>query len=235
LQALLAWAVAVLPLWLFWMTRPPMSSRHALTGAMLTVLIAAMLAGQQLRRWPLLAPLWLAVLLLMNAPFGSKDYDFNYRPNGNLPQGARMNRQAFAVGMSIADAITEHTDRTKALIGEPDEEVLGGIDLLPLVEFSMADRSATVRCVGQISGQIDPHTRDIVFTSPDGWQTNLLRYVEPRRVGFYRGKGVGFYAPWGLQGARINVLGVEVVEFDPQAIHEQMFGPGEAVAIPDRR
>jgi hypothetical protein len=225
LQTLLAWAIAVLPLWLFWMTRPPMSSRHALPGAILTVLFAAVLAGRQLRRWPFLAPAWVVGLLLANAPFGSSDFDFNYRPCGNLPRGARLNRQAFEVGMTIADAITARPERTKALIGSPDKDVLGGIDLLPLVELSMAARSAHVRCVGQIRGHTDPHTRDIVFSSTDGRQTNLLRYVEPRRVAFYRGEDVGFYAPWGLQGARINVADVDVMEFDPQAIHDAMYGP----------
>jgi len=226
LRALLAWSLAVLPLWMFWMTRPPMSSRHALPGAVLTALFAAWLAGRQAPRTAWLAPVWLVVLLLLNGVWGTPGFDFNYRPSGRLPAGARLNRQAFAVGQSIADEIAAPTDRIKAILGEPDPDVLGGIDLLPLVEFAMASRSVQTRCVGQIDGPTDPHTHDIIFTDASGRETRLLRYVDPRRVGLYRGDGVGFYAPWGLQGARVNVLGVEVVTFDPLARYREMFGSG---------
>jgi hypothetical protein len=220
----LAWAIAVLPLWIFWMMRPPMSSRHALPGAILTVLFAALLAGRQARRWPWLAPVWLVVLLLVNSGFGAPVYDFNYRPSGDLPGGTRLNRQAYAVGMDIAEDIATPEEHIKAILGEPDPAVLGGIDLLPLIEYAMASRSVRMHCLGKYRGPTDGHSRDIAFTDRAGRETLLLRSVEAKRVGLYRGEGIGLYAPWGLQGARINVLGVEVVQFDPQRLFDERFG-----------
>ena len=61
--------------------------------------------------------------------------------------------------------------------------------------------------------------------------THTLRYRRPdstdRLLAIadkYRGDGVAFYAPWGLQGAKVNVVGVTVREFDPVAVHRQLFG-----------
>jgi hypothetical protein len=224
-RALVSWAIAVLPLWIFWMARPPMSSRHALPGAVLTALFAAWVAGRQAQRWQWLAPLWLVALLAGNAVFGKAGYDFNYRPSGNLSAGVRVNRQAYAVGMDIAAAIAAPQERNKAILGRPDPQVLGGIDLVPLIEYAMASRSVSARCLGKLGEVSDWHARDIVFTDRQGTETYLLRSVQAKRVGLYRGEGVGFYAPWGLQGARINVLGVEIMEFDPQRLYDERFGP----------
>jgi hypothetical protein len=223
LRLVVAWVVAVWPLWLFWMSRPPMSSRHALPGAVVTVLLAAQAASLVWGRRPRWAVVWLVLLIGINATLRSQSFDFNYRPSGDLMQGADRNRRAFAVATHIADRISEPVDRTKILLGRSDPDILSNLDLLPFIEYAMASQSTQVRCLGRIGQKQDHHMRDLVFTAPEGRETKLLRGVDPRRVGLYRGEGVGFYAPWGLQGATVNVLGVEVVEFDPVSIYETMF------------
>jgi hypothetical protein len=217
----LAWAVATTPLWLFWLLHPPMSTRHALPGILLTSLFATLGASRLLPR-PIWALLWVVAVLGGNALFGAPGFDINYDPSGRLFTALRVNQRAYAVGGEIARAVAERRENVKVVYGELQPEVLGGLDFHPLIEFALACQARSVRCQKQYTPghwQQPRNALDLVFTFPDGHVTRLYRVADLSRYRDFQAENTGFYAPWGTGGSTMQV---PVTSFDPLALYREL-------------
>ena len=211
-----AWVVGVVPLWLFWLRHPPMSSRHAAPGALITVLLAALVASTLLRK-PRYAAVWLVLVVALNWPFGEPNLDFNYNPSGKLLRTVSVNRRAFAVGDAIGRQVAERQESYKVILGSPHSDVLGGIDFVPAICVAMAKTARSVH----------PSARYVYSFKMDGRQRTILhpyaRASDTRHLTQRHGR-VGYYAPWRTDLEPLTKMGVEVTTFDPNSMFEQMSG-----------
>jgi hypothetical protein len=215
----IAWAVGALPLILFWLARPPMSSRHAMPGVMMTAIIAALMASYVLPRFRYAPVVWLIGLVASNWPFGTPGYDVNYRPSGNLAAGVLVNRRAFAVAHDVARSVAERKEAVKAIIGRPRPDVLGSIDIVQMILVEMGARSTSVRSVDM------EWTKLAVFTDTDGWTTKLFLYLDPvRATNLTRMRRVGYYVVWPYELELARSQGLKVVSFDPNDMYQRTSG-----------
>jgi len=220
IRAGVAWAIGVLPLWAFWLAHPPMSNRHAVPGALLTALFAVLVASRVLRSVPYAGLVWLFALVTINWQFGEPNFDFNYRPSGNLARTLSVNRRAFTVAEQIARKVIERREPIKVVLGPRPmnipKKILGGIDILPSIEVAMASRARTVNTV---TGWV------LVFTAADGYRTTLIPYMNPMRAsknGFSR---AGYYSPWAANLRPLTARGLQIVSFDPDEMFDQLERP----------
>jgi hypothetical protein len=217
----IAWLVGALPLLLFWLARPPMSTRHAMPAAVMTAIVAALLASLILPRARYVAIVWLVAVVGLNWPFGKPDFDFNYEPSGNLAGAVSVNRRAFAVAHDIARTVVERDEPMKAILGHPERGVsaLGAIDFMPIILVEMAARSQSARIINM------QWTGTMVFTGKDDKQTRVFIYMFPERAeNLARMRRAGFYAPWPIDVAPLTRHGVDVVTFDPDEMFETAAG-----------
>ena len=218
IRAGVAWAIGVLPLWAFWLAHPPMSNRHAVPGALLTVLFAVFVASRVLRSVPHAGLVWLFALVTINWQFGEPNIDFNYRPSGNLARTISVNRRAFTVTEKIARTVVERREPIKVVLGRrltniPKNTILGGMDFLPSIEVAMASRARTVSAV----------TRWVlVFTAADGYRTTLVPYIDPVRASRSGFSAAGYYSPWAANLRPLTDRGLQVVSFDPDQMFNQL-------------
>jgi hypothetical protein len=219
LREALAWGVATMPLWTFWLLHPPMSTRHALPGILVTSILATLVASRLFPRPMWIAPLWLAVVLGGNALFGTPGFDINYDPSGRLLAGLRMNQRAYAVGTEIARAVAGRQENVKVVFGELQPSILGGLDFHPMIEFALACQARTVRCQSRYGAPRDLHDIDPIFTDADGHTTKLYRVTDFRRQRAYQAEDTAFYAPWGTGNHKMYV---PVMQFDPQQLYRQV-------------
>jgi hypothetical protein len=208
LRLFVAWAVGTLPLWIFWLARPPMSNRHAVPGVVVTVLFAALL-GQRAFRFRLAPVAWLLLVVGINAGFGEPNPNFNYRPSGNLAATLRVNRRAFAVAEGIARDVVRKREASKVLVGKNRKSVLHGIDILPFIEVAMAQKSRHVSAVG--------NGWPLVFTDAEGVKTTTIPLATVNTARRLRGRDATFYALYGDDVTPLRVEGKRVVSFDPNA------------------
>jgi hypothetical protein len=217
----IAWLVGALPLLLFWLARPPMSTRHAMPAALMTVIVAALLAALLLPRARYAAIVWLLAVVGLNWPFGKPDFDFNYEPSGNLAAAVSVNRRAFAVAHDIARTVVEREEAMKAILGHPERGVsaLGAIDFMPIILVEMAARSQSARMINM------QWTGAVVFTGRDNEQTRVFIYMFPARAeNLVRVRRAGFYAPWPVDLTPLTRHGIEVMTFDPDEMFKTAVG-----------
>ncbi len=210
----IAWAVGALPLWVFWLGRPPMSARHAACGVVVTVLFAALMGSHLLSRRPLAALVWLVAVVAINWPFGGPGMDFNYRPSGNFGRMLSVHHRAFAVGDDIARTVSAKHEPIKVVVGSPRDEVLDRLDFTPAIEVEMARRSKSVHA--------EDFNKQLIFMSGDGYQTRLFVYQAP--VIFMeqeRFRGASFYLPFEVPGMRpLDVPGLNILTFDANVMFQ---------------
>jgi hypothetical protein len=208
----IAWVVGVLPLWIFWLAHPPMSTRHALPGALITVLLAACLASRAFRGIKYAPLVWLVALITANWPLGTPNLDFNYRPSGNLIATLSTSAKARAVRNEIARRIVAQREPIKVILGPRQRNVLGGVDFVPSVEIAMASQSRHIQPVGSTGW-------DLRFTSADGHDTLLLPYMAPAQAAIsLRSEAAHFYSPWKVDITPLTSQGTDVTSFDPDAM-----------------
>jgi hypothetical protein len=216
-----AWLTGALPLLLFWLARPPMSTRHAMPAALMTVLVASLLASRLLPRARYVAVAWLIAVVGLNWPFGKPDFDFNYEPSGNLAGAVSVNRRAFAVAHNIARTVVERDEIAKAIMGTPEQGVsaLGAIDFTPIILVEMAARSQAARIVSM------QWTSATVFTGENRKQTRVFIYMLPSRAeNLVRMRRAGFYAPWPIDLEPLTKHGIKVMTFDPDEMFKTAVG-----------
>ena len=213
MRDVIAWMVAVLPVWLFWMARPPMSNRHSVPGVVATVLFAALI-GSRLSPRARSAAVWLIALIAINWPFGQPNYDFNYKPSGNLASTLRINRRAFTVAEEISRRVAESPEKAKILVGQPSPDVLGYIDLAPFVEVEMASAASRVRAV----------RKELEFTYVEDRKTILYTNIAISDAPEYWFDGVGFYAVYGDDTSYLDELKLPIVRFSPNEMYERVAG-----------
>ena len=210
-----AWAVAALPVVLFWLARPPMSTRHAVTAALVTVLLAALAAEPLLPRRRLVPLFWVLAIVALNWPFGRPGPDFNYQPSGNLVSGIAVNRRAYRVVEDIAKSVAGPKESAKMILGHPQEDVLGEIDFVPAILTEMAKSSTAARAANM------RWAGAVVFTDRDGKETKVFIYVAPvRAANLAQMRRVGYYSPWNIDLGPLERKGVDVTRFDPNAMFE---------------
>jgi hypothetical protein len=208
LRLLAAWALGALPLWIFWMGRPPMSSRHAVPGVVVTVLVAAVL-GHRAFKWRRGPVVWVLLVVGANWWFGQPSHDFNYRPSGNLVETLRVNRRAFAVAEGIARDVVRRNESDKVLMGKRRDDVLYGIDLLPFVEVAMAQKSKRVSALG--------NGWPLEFTDARGRITRTHPNTSLSAALRYPTRSTTYYALYGDDLTPLKRQGKRVVSFDPDA------------------
>jgi len=216
----IAWLVGALPLLLFWLARPPMSTRHAMPAALMTVLVASLLASHVLPRARYVAAVWLIAVVGLNWPFGKPDFDFNYEPSGNLAGAVSVNRRAFAVAHDIARTVVERDEIVKAIMGVPEHGVsaLGAIDFTPIILVEMAARSQSARIVGM------QWASTVVFRTENRKQTRVFIYMYPERAENLVRMRAGFYAPWPIDLTPVTRHGIKVMTFDPDEMFKTAVG-----------
>jgi hypothetical protein len=209
-----AWVIGAIPLWFFWVAHPPMSNRHAVPGALLTVLLAVLAASRLLPRIRYAALVWLVALVGINWPFGTPSMDFNYFPSGNLAATLSLNRRAFAVCEEIARQVADGPEQVKILLGKPQVDVLGGIDFEPAVEVEMAERSRAVHAV---------QAYVLVYSDELGRTTTLHGYMHPVHARPYvRLAQVRYYSMWPVDLRPLHGTGVDIVSIDPDDLFDRM-------------
>lgn len=176
IQVAIAWVVAAFPLWVFWVARPPISSRHAAPGALVTALFAALLGSQSFRGVRYAPAIWLVALVAIGWPFGEPRYDTNYFPSGNLARMLYVNRKAFAVVDTIAQTIARSPGKNKVVIGPRRWDLFGGIDFVPAIEVAMSAHAWRVEIVDRAGDGEWQH----VFIAEDGSKTWLHPHIEPQ-------------------------------------------------------
>jgi hypothetical protein len=209
----LAWAVAVLPLWVFWLAHPPMSNRHTVPGALITAILAALVASHAFKGWRYAPVMWMIALIGVNWTLGEPSLDFNYRPSGKLASTLSLNRRAFAVAEQIADDVVRRREPLKIVIGPYNRKVLGGIDFVPFINIKLASQSESVRAINT--------GRELIFTASDGYETRFFPYwkIGLRALTF---RNAGFYSPWGENVQPLKARGLKVVSFDPDEMLLQL-------------
>ena len=216
----LAWAIAVVPLWVFWLAHPPMSARHTVPGALATALLAALMASHVLKRVRHAPFLWLIALVAINWPFGEAAPDFNYRPTGNLARGLMANRRALAVTEAIAvDAVTRR-EPLIVIVGPRKWDEFHGIDFVPAIEIALASRSRSVHAVAFRDGGFRQ-----VFTAEDGFRTRVYPYLPAKQV--VRLARAFFVSPWQHDTRLLEAAGASIKSFNP----EEMLGRIEPAGI----
>lgn len=207
-----AWVVAALPLWVFWLGHPPMSARHAAPGAIITALLAALIASHAWR-WRFAPVLWFVAVIAINWTLGTPSLNFNYKPGGNLYATLKVQHRIHTVRADIADAISAKPERAKIIVGAVDKGVLDGINVLLDTEILMATRSASVSAVG--SGQ------ELVFTDADGNMTTFIPYWPAESLEADPQASSGYYAVWPSDVSSLTARGVDVKTFDVEAMFDQ--------------
>ena len=219
LRIVIAWLIGGAPLILFWLARPPMSTRHAMPGAFMTALFAALLMSQIRFRIRYAALLWIVAVVALNWPFGKPDYDFNYQPSGNLAGGLSMNRRAYAVVHEIARQIADPQQPSKAIMGHPQTNILGGIDFVPGVLVEMASRAESAKAFSM------HWAGAIFFRRKDGVQTRTFIYVYPHSVtNLIRMRRVGYYTPYEINLKPLTRHDVKIKVFDANKMFEEASG-----------
>lgn len=211
-RLVVAWALAVGPLWLFWLARPPMTARHALPGVLFTALFAALAAARAAGPRPAAALGWPVLVVALNWGFGAPGFDVNYRPSGDLARTLDLNRRAFAVADRIADRVAAPGEPMKVVVSRgPRPEVLGNIDLFPSIEVGLAARAAAVRAIGDGAG--------LLYGWPDGGTTKLFHVAPTPRLAQL--EEATFYAPYGaVDAVPLRRSGIPVVSFEPMEMFE---------------
>ena len=215
----IAWLVAAVPLILFWLGRPPMSTRHTLPSALMTGLFAALLLSKLPLRFRFAPGLATLLLVGLNWPFGTPGHDFQYDPSGNLSAGLVKNRRAYEVVHQVARQIADSKRPTRVVLGPPDPEVLGHIDFFPAVMVEMAMRSQTAQKApppikGEGGGQ-----GVTLFEDASGKTTLAFTcgYPDPFRELTRMGR-FHYFAPYGLKDDGQARPKVKIRVFDPEAL-----------------
>jgi hypothetical protein len=216
------WAIAALPLWVFWMGHPPMTTRHVVPAAVVTALFAALTASRTFGRFRYLPAVWGMALVAINWPFGTPGLDINNFPSGDLIQSVSSNRKAFRVVDDIARQIADVREPVKVIVGRRQREAFGGIDFIPTIQVEMASRSKSSRAVKlNVSGGYLQE-----FTDHDGFTTILYPYIPAgpyaRFVG--RRKNAGYYSFWSVDLAPLEQEGFPVKQFHPVEMLEKLGG-----------
>jgi hypothetical protein len=220
LRVAVAWAIGVLPLWLFWLARPPIVIRHAVPGILVTVLLAALVASRVFPRRRFVPVLWGIAIILINWPFGEPALDFNVRPSGNLWGGVVTNRRAYAVVDEVADRVAARRDPIKVFLGGSQTHVLGGVDPVPAIMVEIARDSQTARRVKARWAAV------YEFTGRDGYLTKITQISHVNRALDYVGvPGVRYYALWTANLKPIERRRAPVEKFDLNAMFEQTEWP----------
>jgi len=210
-----AWALAVAPVWLFWLARPPMTGRHAAAGVLLTALFAGATAARVWPRAGAWAWLWPLLVVATNWPFGAPNYDFNYRTSGNLAHTVQRNRRAFAVADEIARSVVARRESMKIVLGGPRPDVFGNIDFYPVIALALAERSHTASGIGDFGWALR-------VQAEDGFETKLF-HVSPGALSRELPEA-GLYAPWGANVEALARHGFEVEAWSPVEMYEALGG-----------
>jgi len=210
-----AWALAVAPLWLFWLARPPMTGRHAAAGVLLTALFASATAARVWPRAGARAWLWPLLVVAANWPFGEPSFDFNYRTSGDLARTLQRNRRAFAVAEEIARSVVARREAMKIVLGGPRPEVFGNIDFYPVIALALAERSHAATGIGDFGWALR-------VRAADGFETKLFHVS----FGALRRElpEAGLYAPWGANVEALARRGIEVEAWSPLDMFEALDG-----------
>jgi hypothetical protein len=208
-----AWALAVAPVWLFWLARPPMTGRHAAAGVLLTALYASATAARVWPRAGAWAWLWPLLLVTTNWPFGEPNFDFNYRTSGDLAHTLQRDRRAFAVADEIARSVVARRESMKIVVGGPRPDVFGNIDFYPVIALALAERSHTASGIGDFGWALR-------VGADDGFETKLFHVS----FGALRRElpEAGLYAPWGANLATLARHGIEVQAWSPVEMYEAL-------------
>jgi hypothetical protein len=133
------------PLWWFWASIPPLSTRHCLPGALVAGLYAGVAAAKAFPRARALAVLWPLVLVAGNW-WGRPSFDLNYHLSGKLVGQYRTNRAAFAAAQRVADEIAADPRPVQVWVGRPaSPAILGRIDIIEMVRYRLACGAVEVR------------------------------------------------------------------------------------------
>jgi hypothetical protein len=220
---LVAWLVAVGPTWAFWGSIHPFSTRHALPGALFTGLFLGWLAARLLpgRR---LAALSLPLLIVaLNWPWGRPFYDLNYDLAGDLVGSYRVNREAFAASRRAVDRILAEDKPLRVIFGSAvAEDVLGAIDVVPMLRYEMAARSVRVH------NQTDPPSHVHLQTVLPGGQSRLFLYCGACDLAHtlrpFRPEDVAIFTFGRRNDSHLARLGIEAIRIDLQNEFERAGG-----------
>ena len=149
LRMVLAWLIAVGPIWVFWGSILPVSTRHAMPGSLFTAVFLGLIVARRFPTRRAVAFVFPALFVLSNWPWGDVPYDFNYYPSGNLVEACRVNRRAFGVCRRVTNEIVTSKRRVQILAGDhASDEWLGRIDIVPMIQYEFAARSTSVQTKG---------------------------------------------------------------------------------------
>ena len=177
--------IAVAPLWLFWASIPPLSTRHCIPGALVTGIYAGVLAAKLWPRHPIFPFLW-PVLLVASNWWGRPYYDLNYHLSGDLYRAYRMNRDAFAAAEDVAGQIARDPKPVQVWVGSPSlPAILGRIDIIEIVRYRIA-------CEGvEVHNQYEPESHYHLYTRrADG--TEKIMFYAPKESPLVFLKRTGF-------------------------------------------
>ena len=170
-----AWLLAAGPLWSFWVSIPPLSTRHCLPGAMVTALYTGVAWSNLFPRARLLPVIWPVLLVAANW-WGTPWYDVNYYLSGNLLRQYRVNRAAFAAAQRVADEIAADPRPVLVWVGPKSLGSFGRIDILETVRYRFACEAVEVHNRAPGCSEHDLYSR-----RPDGSEKILI----------YRGGALG--------------------------------------------
>jgi hypothetical protein len=143
---LAAWIISVAPIWSFWGSIMTVSTRHAVPGSLFTAIFLGLVAAKLFPKRRVIAIVFPFLLLLSNWPWGSPSYDLNYGLSGNLVEAYRANRCAFAACRSVVRQIVASEKPVHVLLGKnASQDVLGAIDLVPMIRYEFAAKAIDVR------------------------------------------------------------------------------------------
>jgi hypothetical protein len=240
-RILVAWAVGALPIWLFWIARPPMSTRHALPGVVVTVLLAALAASQLRKTWPAYAPwVWLAALVGLNWPLGTPNFDFNFFPSGNLAATTEKNRRAFEVGEELGRQIAARRQPVKVLFSKFYADKLGRIDFTPSIAIALARRSVAVHSAKpEGAARVVSSDQRLLFVEPDGYETLFLPYQNSLKhtrqiLNGWDPVGAGYYSIVADDVSALIEAGIDVKSFDVEEMFTEL-GSFATRRFPEKR
>jgi hypothetical protein len=154
-----ALVLAAGPLWSFWASVPPLSTRHCIPGALVAGLFAGVLAARLFPGSRLLPIAW-PVLLVASNWWGRPYYDLNYHLSGKLFTQYRTNRAAFAAARQVSDTIAADPRPVQVWVGPPAmPNILGRIDIQEIVRYRLACEATEVHNRDRPGSDGNLHTR----------------------------------------------------------------------------
>jgi hypothetical protein len=218
-----AWLVAVLPIWAFWASVPPISTRHAVPGALLTAIVLGLLAARLFPRRRLAAVAFPVLLLATNWPWGHPGYDLNYDLGGNLIESYRVNRRAFRACRLVAQRMAVSTRPVQIFVGRAASPgILGQVDIIPMVRYELAIRAIEVR------NQIQPHQHyNLQTLQADGTVHLFIPCLETKLLDVlagipFKAKDIVVDSVAIAQYPQVTALGIEFRPFDLQGTYDNM-------------